>query len=199
MLWQNDRGKESSLAKVAEQWTCYVIGDKTVVVHDCLRRHGAVILQSVGWQPFRCRRSPQAQVLLSAIEVDKPKVVWLHLDARQSYVQTPLHHRCTEKLSQLISIQERSGRAVVIEGSWSEVNWSPTLKQMYWQQPTVDHVKIHWCNLGIKSTTNPDKLQHAVHGVFTRNLPQIEERLCTCGKRKTEKHDHDGGPQFDQF
>ena len=75
-------------------FTLYVIGDKTIIVQDVLVRHGAVVLQAHGWTPFRARRSAIADRLASSINTDKPDILWIHLDSKQSYAQNPIHRSC---------------------------------------------------------------------------------------------------------
>ena len=196
LTYQVSNNQPSTLhnTQPAAKFTCYVIGDKTVCVHDAIVRHGGQVLQSVGWHPFRTRRSAVCNQLLSSLPAAKPTVLWVHLDSRQAYAQRPLHTSAAAQLATLVSQQEKSGRMVVLEGSWSEVNWGAAAQQLLGAnaRPT----SIHWCGLNIKLN---DKPLHAVHAVCVRNAPLVEAVACTCGKRSTEKHDHDLGSHFDQF
>ena len=90
----NDKS-DQSLAN----FTCYVIGDRTVVAQDVIRRHGGRVLQAHGWHPFKARRSAVGRRLLSTIPMDKPTVLWIHLDSGQAYAQNRLHHTSANQLA----------------------------------------------------------------------------------------------------
>ena len=145
--------------------TCYIIGDRTPVVQDVLVRHGVRVLQSHGWQTFRSKRSTILSMLLSVLPSDKPDFIWLHLDGRQSYAQTPLHRQATGGLSKLFSQAEQSRCMIVIDGPHHEVNWNQTLRQLFARHVEVS--TVHWCGLGIRKINQEHRsnLVHAVHSV----------------------------------
>ena len=182
----------------AKAFTCLVVGDRTVCVHDAIVRHGGQILQSVGWTPFRNRRSAVVEQVVSSLPMLKPTVLWIHLDSRQAYAQNPIHKTSVKQLAMLAAAQEQAGRMVVLEGSYSEVNWHSAAKQLL--GPTAKFSTIHWCGLGIKLGVGADAVPlHSAHAVSVRNAPTVEPVPCNCGKRRMEKHDHDLGSHFDQF
>ena len=182
----------------AKAFTCLVVGDRTVCVHDAIVRHGGQILQSVGWTPFRNRRSAVVEQVVSSLPMLKPTVLWIHLDSRQAYAQNPIHKTSVKQLAVLAAAQEQAGRMVVLEGSYSEVNWHSAAKQLL--GPTAKFSTIHWCGLGIKLGVGADAVPlHSAHAVSVRNAPSVEPVPCNCGKRRMEKHDHDLGSHFDQF
>ena len=142
-------------------------------------------------------------MLLSVLPSDKPDFIWLHLDGRQSYAQTPLHRQATGGLSKLFSQAEQSRCMIVIDGPHHEVNWNQTLRQLFARHVEVS--TVHWCGLGIRKINQEHRsnLVHAVHSVCVRNgRPpglRIDSVPFACGKRISEKHDHDCGAQFDEF
>ena len=157
----------------AKAFTCLVVGDRTVCVHDAIVRHGGQILQSVGWTPFRNRRSAVVEQVVSSLPMLKPTVLWIHLDSRQAYAQNPIHKTSVKQLAMLAAAQEQAGRMVVLEGSYSEVNWHSAAKQLL--GPTAKFSTIHWCGLGIKLGVGADAVPlHSAHAVSVRNAPSVE-------------------------
>ena len=97
--------------------TFYVVGDRTLMIQKAINANGGKILQVLGWQAFRSSRNPVGRRLLSSLQVDKPTVLWIHLDCRQAYAQAKLHTTSTSNVTSLVSEQDRDNRMVVIEGS----------------------------------------------------------------------------------
>ena len=114
----------------AKAFTCLVVGDRTVCVHDAIVRHGGQILQSVGWTPYRNRRSAVAEQLVSTLPMLKPTVLWIHLDSRQAYAQNPIHRTSVKQSAVLSAAQEPAGLMVALEGPCSEVDWYPAARQL---------------------------------------------------------------------
>ena len=110
--------------------TCYVIGDRTAVIQDVLVRHGGTISQAHGWQVFKGRRCATLRQLHSSIVVDKPAVLWVHVDSGKADAQNKLTQQSARHIAKLISLQAEGGRQVIIEGSWSEVNWTSMSKML---------------------------------------------------------------------
>ena len=181
--------------EAATTFTCYVIGDRTAVVQDVLRRHGATIMQSHGWQALKGRRSSTLRQLLSSIVVDKPLLLWVHVDSGKADAQNKLQQVSSRHLANLIGQQSGGGRKVIVEGSFAEVNWTSMGKMLMGNDAKV--TCIHLCGLGI-THAGDGQPYHAVHAVLTRNTPSIAAMPCNCGKRRVEKLDHDHGPQADQ-
>ena len=86
--------------------TCLVVDDQLGYVQDAIVRHGGQILQSVGWTPFRNRRSAVAEQVVSSLPMLKPTVLWIHLDSRQAYAQNPIHKTSVKQLAVLAAAQE---------------------------------------------------------------------------------------------
>ena len=80
--------------------------------------------------------------------------LWIHLDSRQAYAQNPIHRTSVKQLAVLAAAQEQAGRMVVLEGSYSEVNWHSAAQQLL--GPTAKFSTIHWCGLGIKLDVGTD-------------------------------------------
>ena len=187
----------NSQEKQAEsRFSCYLIGDRTAVVQDVIKRHGGEVMQAHGWHPFRGRRSATGNRLLHTLAKDLPTVLWIHLDSRQAYTQNPMHHTAVKQLASIVGEQQRAGRMVVIEGSWAEVNWNSAARQL--MGPSSQATCIHWCGLDIKHDRTGEPM-HAVHAICMMNAPTVEAMPCACGKRRQEKHDHDHSSYFDQF
>ena len=115
---------------MAETFSCYIVGDRTSMVFEEVIRHGGKVLQGHGWRSFSQTRSIVARRLHSSLVEDKPTVLWIHLDSAQAFAQSVMHNIRVVNLSPLIAEQERSGRMVVLEGSWSEVNWTTVSRQL---------------------------------------------------------------------
>ena len=149
-----------------------------MVVQDVINRHQGRVLQSHGWAAFRARRGPTSRALISRAEADKPDVIWVHLDSSKAYAQNQLHQTAAKELTQLLLMQERTGRKVVVEGSWSELNWMSMAK--YLLGPNAKAMLVHWCGI---NDDNNQMLPHVLHGVLARNTPVIDAVACKCGKR----------------
>jgi hypothetical protein len=181
----------SNEATASSTFSCYVIGDRTAVVQDVLNRHGGKVTQSHGWSSMKGRRSTVLRQLMSSIVVDKPSLLWVHVDSGKANAQNTLQQLVAQHIAKLISMQADGGRQVIVEGSFSEVNWSSMAKLLLGNDAKV--TCIHLCGLGITHAGDGQPL-HAVHAVCTRNTSSIAATPCNCGKRRVEKLDHDHGP-----
>ena len=132
---------------------------------------------------------------MSSIVVDKPSLLWVHVDSGKADAQNKHQQVSARQLAKLISQQSESGRQVVVEGSFAEVNWSSMAKMLLGNDAKV--TCIHLCGLGLTHAGDGQPF-HAVHAVCTRNTSSIAAIPCNCGKRRVEKLDHDHGPQADQ-
>ena len=84
-------------------FTCWIIGSKTVSVFDTITRNNGEVLQCVGWNPFKAKRSATVDKLLSSINEVKPTVLWVHLDSAQAYAHGPLQKRVLGQLAAIVA------------------------------------------------------------------------------------------------